>query len=78
MSFTPALKWLLILSIALPIIHLVLAGVETILNALGDATGALVVEYAALMVACVWILVLVGLVICTALSSLSTMDRDDG
>ena len=65
MSFTPALKWLLILSIALPIIHLVLA-------------GALVVDYAALIVACVWILVLVGLVICTALSSLSTMDRDDG
>ena len=77
MSSFAGLKWLLVLSLALPIVHVLLAGVETILNALGDETGGLVVGYVALVVACLWLIALVGLVICSALMHLPSSDRDE-
>ena len=77
MSSFAGLKWLLVLSLALPIVHVLLAGVETVLNALGDETGGLVVGYVALVVACLWLIALVGLVICSALMHLPSSDRDE-
>ena len=78
MSSIAGLKWLLVFSLALPIVHVLLAGVETILEALGDETGASVVGYVALVVACLWLFALVGLVICSALLNLPSSDGDEG
>ena len=74
MSSKPALKWLFVLSIVLPIVHLLLAGVEAVLSAMGDTMGAVVISYVALAAACLWVFALVGLVILVAFDNLAAGD----
>ena len=77
MSTVAALKWLVVLALALPVVRLLLEGVELVLAALGDTTGALVVSYIGLALVALWLMIVTGLVILVALHSFASHNERD-
>ena len=67
MQLGSAVKWLLVLTLALPVVALVLAWTGGLLRAMGDAAGAMAVGYVVTVCQVVWALNFVGLVILLAL-----------
>lgn len=67
MPLRSAVRWLLVLTLALPVVALVLAWSGGLLRAMGDAAGAAAVGY--VMTACqvVWAVSLVGMLILLAI-----------
>lgn len=70
MTLRNAVKTLLVLVLALPLVAAVLVWVVGLLRAMGDATGAMVVGYVGTACQVVWLVCLVGLLVTLALTSL--------
>ncbi len=66
MPLRPALKTLLALAIALPILYSTLAGVRYLLVSMGDAAGATMIDTVSGASLTLWAVSIVGLVIVTA------------
>jgi hypothetical protein len=77
MPLRPALKSLLTLALALPIIQCVLIWVRGLLLSLGDQDGAAVIGYAGTGCVVLWSISLVGLIIVLAITSLNEYPRDE-
>lgn len=60
-------KWLLVATLALPVVALVLAWAGGLLRAMGDVAGAIAVGYAVTACQVVWAVCLVGLLITLAI-----------
>ena len=71
MNLRTAAKWLLVLSLALPVVQGVLYWVGGLLRSMGDAAGAAVVGHVGTACQIVWSVGLVGLLLVIALVSLS-------
>jgi len=71
MDLRSAVKWLLVLSLALPVVQAVLYWVGGLLRSMGDAAGAAVVSHVGTAFQVVWSVALVGLLLFLALLSLS-------
>lgn len=70
MTLRNAVKTLLVLVLALPLVAAVLVWVVGLLRAMGDASGAMVVGYVGTACQVVWLVCLVGLLVTLALTSL--------
>lgn len=79
MTLRNAVKTLLVLVLALPLVAAVLVWVVGLLRAMGDASGAVVVGYVGTACQIVWLLCLVGLLVTLALSSLQepVVDKEE-
>ncbi len=64
------LLYLVVASLALPVVVTVVAGASLLLAGLGDENGAAVLRFVAVATGVVWVLDLVGLVIALAVQSL--------
>jgi hypothetical protein len=71
MTLRCAVRWLLILTLGLPLAQSLLAWVAGLLSAMGDAPAAAVIGHINTGAGVVWLLSLVGLVITLALQSLN-------
>ncbi len=70
MNVRPALKTLLSLALALPVIQCVLIWVRGLLLSMGDQGGAAVIGYVGTACLVVWSISLVGLILVLAIASL--------
>lgn len=70
MTLRNAIKTLLVLVLALPMVAAVLVWVVGLLKAMGDAAGAAVVGYVGLVCQIAWTICLVGLLVTLALAVL--------
>jgi hypothetical protein len=75
MTLRNALKTLLVLVLALPLLAAVLVWVVGLLRAMGDDGGALVVGYVGTACQVVWLVCLVGLLVTLALAALQEPGR---
>ncbi len=71
MTLRCAVRWLLVLTLALPVAQALLWWVAGLLKAMGDVPAATVVGYINTGAGVVWLLSLVGLVVTLALQSLN-------
>jgi hypothetical protein len=62
-----AVKWLLVATLALPVVALVLAWAGGLLRAMGDVAGAIAVGYVVTACQVVWAVCLVGMLITLAI-----------
>lgn len=62
-----AVKWLLVATLALPVVALVLAWAGGLLRAMGDVAGAIAVGYAVTACQVAWAVCLVGMLITLAI-----------
>jgi hypothetical protein len=69
------LYWLLVGVLALPIVLCIVLGVGRLLTALNDASGALILDRVALVLALVWAVELVGLVAALGLDALARREE---
>ncbi len=67
--------WLIVLAILLPITICVVLGVAALLQAMGDSTGATVLERIALASGIVWTIELISLVLALAVGTLRRPDE---
>jgi hypothetical protein len=67
MTLLSATKWLLVLALALPMIHIVLIWVRGLLTSMGDNAGAEIIGHIGTACLAVWPVSLVGLVVVLAL-----------
>lgn len=63
MTLPTALRWLLVLALALPVVQSVLVWVRAVLIAMQDAAGAQLVAHGCTLCQAAWAIALVGLVI---------------
>jgi hypothetical protein len=70
MTLHSATKWLLVLALALPMIHIVLIWVRGLLTSMGDSAGAAIIGHLGTACLAVWPISLVGLVVVLALIAL--------
>ncbi|MGD9633362.1 MAG: hypothetical protein AB7G28_09500 [Pirellulales bacterium] len=71
MTLRNALKTLLVLVLALPLVAAVLVWVVGLLRAMGDQAGAMVVSYVGTACQVTWLVCLVGLLVSLALTALA-------
>lgn len=71
MTLRNALKTLLVLVLALPLVAAVLVWVVGLLRAMGDETGATVVGFVGTACQVTWLVCLVGLLVALALTALA-------
>ena len=77
MTLRSAVKWLLVLTLALPVVAAVLVWVAGLLRAMGDAAGAAVVGYVGTACQVVWSVGLVGLLITLAMMTLNERPNEE-
>jgi hypothetical protein len=77
MSLRTALKCLLVLSLALPLVAIVLVWVAGLLRAMGDGAGATAVGYVGTACQVVWLVCLVGLLVTLSITVLSERPPED-
>jgi len=76
MTLRTALKYLLVLTLALPPVAVVLVWVGGLLLAMGDAPGATAVGYVGTACQVVWLVCLVGLLVTLSLTVLGERPAD--
>jgi Na+-driven multidrug efflux pump len=76
MTLRTAVKYLLVLSLALPLVAGVLVWVGGLLRAMGDAAGATAVGYVGTACQVVWSVCLVGLLVTLAMTVLGERPAD--
>jgi Na+-driven multidrug efflux pump len=76
MTLRTAVKYLLVLSLALPLVAGVLVWVGGLLRAMGDAAGATAVGYIGTACQVVWLVCLVGLLVTLAMTVLGERPAD--
>ncbi len=76
MTLRTAVKCLLVLTLALPLVAGVLVWVGGLLRAMGDAAGAMAVGYVGTACQVVWLVCLVGLLVTLAMMVLEERPAD--
>jgi len=77
MTLRSAIKWLLVVALALPVVQAVLVWVGALLDSMGDAPGAAVIGHVGTACQVVWSISLVGLVIVLALVAMNEQTPED-
>jgi hypothetical protein len=77
MSLRNAIKWLVAMALALPVVQAVLVWAAALLSTMGDAAGAAVASRVGTACQVVWAVVLVGLLIVIALSNVNEGPPED-
>jgi hypothetical protein len=78
MTLRSAIRWLLVLTLGLPILQSLLVWVAGLLSAMGDAAAASVLGRINIAAGVLWLACLVGLVVVLALQSLEESPRREG
>ncbi len=76
MTLRNAVRWLVVVALALPLVQSLLWWVAGLLKAMGDAPAATVIGHINTAAGVVWLLSLVGLVVTLALQSLTEPHRN--